>query len=314
MKKVSITFPEQTGVWFSDIAKAFYKSFLELGYSAEEVEITRCETIDGYDRAELCIIFGAHWFVEQGLEREIEKPDGVKWAWYQLEQLPYVDQSSSITLGRWNQMIKIVKKFDHVVVESPAKKEWLEKQGVTCGIINCGYHEIYDQRKKIPEEILANEIRNKDYDVFFYGAITPRRKSIIEELLNRKVRIYPIGGFLIGRERFFAIQNSKLVLNIHMNDVEYFEKPRIICDCLSNRGFVVTERLAHPEEFVSATPTTPGCFISAPYDELVDTVEQWISEDMEEQRVAIAQAGYDFVRQEENLLITSLEKWVSEVT
>ena len=288
VRKISIAVPEANWMYFEDIAKAVYRCCIEAGLSEEEVELAKFRTLDNYNRGEVNFIFGAHIFAmpdKEGNAPVINKPEGAVWVWYQLEQLPYVDQTSQENVIRWHSMMKIMGLFDKIIVESPAKKEFLKENKVESSIISCGYHEQYEvTTPKI-------EVAEPQWDVFFYGLITPRRRDIIEEILNRKIKLYPFASvFLTGSDRLFAMRNSKVVLNVHMSQVQYFEKPRIICDSLSNGAFVLTEDLRHPEGFVSQKH-----FMSAPYDHLVEALVE-ILEAEDGLRESIAEGGQEFVK------------------
>lgn len=295
--QISITVPSKVACWFDDIAKAMYSCCVDMGY---ETEITHCETINNYDRGELVIVLGAHYFVENNITM-FNKPEGVKWAWYQLEQLPYINNVTNETMNRWHQMVKIMEYFDYIIVEHEEKKKFLSVNNVESHIINCGYHPSYDLTGDFPD------IDNPTFDVFFYGAITSRRRMVIEEILNRKMQLHPLPArFLNGRDRFFALRNSKVVLNVHMNAVPYFEKPRLVCDCFSNAAFVVSEHIEYPEEFIPNEH-----YIDCDYKDLVDTVEYWVKS-ANGNRKEIQNSAHDFVKNKYTLK-PSVQSFLNEV-
>jgi len=292
--KISIGVPEGSWVYFMDIAKAFYRCCLECGLTEDDVELVKFRQLSDYNRGDINFFFGVHIFglpLPDGKMQQIIKPEGAVWVWYQLEQLPYVEQSSQETVLRWHNTTKLLPLFDRVVVESSAKQKFLADNKVESSVLNCGFHSQY--------EVTAPkvEVKEPDWDVFFYGLITDRRRDIIEEIINRKLKLYPFAAtFLSGAERLFAIRNSKAVINVHMSDVEYFEKPRIICDCLSNKAFVVTENLRHSEGFINGTH-----LVMASYADLVDVLEEWLAKSKEE-RDKIGEAGYTYISKEYRLL------------
>ena len=80
----------------------------------------------------------------------------------------------------------------------------------------------------------------------------------------------PVTKFFHPEHKARAVRSSKVCLNIHHNEIGYFEKPRIITDIMANQGFCVTENIHFPENFENGFH-----FISAPYDRLVETVIDW---------------------------------------
>jgi len=303
--KIDITVPEEIKHWYLDIAKAMFKCCIDAGH---DTRITLCQTLDDYGDADLVVVCGAHYFAEKNIHF-LKKPEGVKWAWVQLEQLPYTTLSSDIAMRRWHQTVQLKEFFDVLIVESPEKKLFLSSQGVENVLVfNCGYHPLYDIQHKLPE--FEGE---PQYDVLFYGAITSRRREVLNELLNNGVKLYPFPAkFMEGKDKLFAMRNSKLVLNIHMNDVPYFEKPRLIVDCWSNRNFVVTEHIAYPEVFQAGEH-----YVSADYDNIANAVKESLKLTHGDRR-AVADSAYKHLvenyRLEDSMeqLLVDLEILVTE--
>ena len=69
-------------------------------------------------------------------------------------------------------------------------------------------------------------IKLPDVDVLFYGAINERRKYIIDQLIDSKIKVKCLFG-VYGEDRDKWIANSKIVLNMHMYDSKIFEIIRV---------------------------------------------------------------------------------------
>ena len=87
------------------------------------------------------------------------------------------------------------------------------------------------------QRIQFNE--NKDIDVLFYGLLNDRRKHIINNLLNKNIKVKHLFG-VYGKARDEWIAKSKLVLNLHMYESKIFEIIRVFY-LLTNGVPVVSE-------------------------------------------------------------------------
>jgi len=96
--------------------------------------------------------------------------------------------------------------------------------------------------------INQGNLKDKDIDVFFYGALTPRRKQVLQALIDHGITIKAItidseyNGGDFGSIRDELIARSKIILNLHRFDnVDLFEQVRVSY-LLANRCFVITEK------------------------------------------------------------------------
>lgn len=83
-------------------------------------------------------------------------------------------------------------------------------------LINFYYEE---KLKRIPFQ------KNKNYDLAFYGSINERRKSIIDTLTSRGLRIKTIFG-LYSKERDDEIKDCRAILNLHFYESQIFQQIR----------------------------------------------------------------------------------------
>jgi len=134
---------------------------------------------------------------------------------------------------------------------------------------------------------LSTPSTNQDIDVLFVGALTERRKSILNKLgqgLNITVKS------VFGKEFYQAIQRSKIVLNLHGS--EYLDTETRIFETLSCRGFIITEKLAAESPFVSGKHLIECDKVK----ELTGKIAFYLNHP--ELRHAMANQGFDLVHQQ----------------
>jgi spore maturation protein CgeB len=289
--KLSIATPKSVYPWSGEICMGLYYAAKELGHNTE---VTVVDTLDDYNRGDINLFLGAHWFSEKNKEGNVifNKPKDAIWVWYQMEQIPHHDSITPVTEWRWDQTVRIKDNFDWILAESPPKVKFLQSQNIKSDLLLCGYHSSHEW--KVPEI-------NKEFDLIFIGAITPRRAKVLERVLNEtKLSMFPMQPFISGKEKYFALKKSRIYLNIHMNDLKAFEKQRIIVEGLTNRNFVLSESIDHLEGF------RVGEHLGmAPYDDLVDSLHHYVNHD--EEREEIIRKGYDYVKKD-YCIIPSLER------
>jgi hypothetical protein len=66
----------------------------------------------------------------------------------------------------------------------------------------------------------------KDVDVLFYGVVSPRRRKILDELVDLDLKVKVLFG-VYGKDRDSWVQRSKLILNHHFYKSEIFEIVRV---------------------------------------------------------------------------------------
>src|SRR4030095_13632238 len=95
-------------------------------------------------------------------------------------------------------------------------------------------------------------------------------------------------SYLPALQRNLLLQRSKILLNVHYSQLQYFEWHRALI-ALANRCCLITETCQGFE------PLVPGKhFVMAKADDLTTCCEYYLNHD--EEREAIAQAAYNFVR------------------
>lgn len=128
----------------------------------------------------------------------------------------------------------------------------------------------------------------KSYDVTFIGkpdGWKGRRAKILNAITNR-VKLYPRVDNLWSKSAITdAIHASKICLNLHYEDVDYFESPRFY-DYLSTGACVLSERVEQSFPFQDGRDYLSFTGIS----QLIETMESLLPD--QERRVQIATRGH----------------------
>lgn len=108
-------------------------------------------------------------------------------------------------------------------------------------------------------------MNDKKYDVAFIGAMSPKRKKICDELINKGINLNIVNGWSDNRD--IAISSAKVVLNIHYND-EYNIYESFRCDRWIFSGML----LISEKSIDNGSLDINDLVIFEDYDKLVDTV------------------------------------------
>jgi len=203
--------------------------------------------------------------------------------------------------------------FDSNLVTAPHAQAMLDihlagvtayrAQGLRCFHLPLGYHPLLEQTDGPVKPA-------RHIDICLLAAKTDRREEFIAANSNFfaerncHLRLTPIEfaktketrSYLSASQRNELLQQSKILLNIHYSQLQYFEWHRALI-ALANRCCLITETCQGFE------PLVPGKhFVMAKADDLITCCEYYFNH--EQEREAIAEAGYNFVRdsftQEEN--------------
>jgi len=168
--------------------------------------------------------------------------------------------------------------------------------GVRCFHLPLGYHPLLEQRNQ-------SNNSERDLDVCILAAMTDRREEFIAAhadwfaARNCHLRLVPLGfaktettrSYLPPARRNALLQRTKILLNVHYSELPYFEWHRAVIG-LANGCCMITEPC---EGFA---PLIPGKhLIMAKADHLITCCEYYLEH--EDERKAIARAGYDFMRE-----------------
>jgi hypothetical protein len=112
----------------------------------------------------------------------------------------------------------------------------------------------------------------QDIDVLFYGAITERRKAILDALSAAGMHVKAVFG-LYGGERDALIARAKVILNMHRTESKIFEIVRVFY-LMSNAKAVVSEIDEHTE----IDPDYRDGIHGASYANLVESCRQLVKD------------------------------------
>lgn len=105
-------------------------------------------------------------------------------------------------------------------------------------------------------------------DVLFYGSLSERRVRVLQQLIDRGLRVEHLFG-VYGRPRDAWIASSRVVLNLHVHEGKILELPRLVY-LWANRVCTVTEMAPETEDVYGMADT----ILCAPYDGLVDLAHE----------------------------------------
>lgn len=107
------------------------------------------------------------------------------------------------------------------------------------------------------------------YDVAFCGELSDRRKSVVDALSNKGLRVIHAQGWQLDRD--LQIASAKILLNIHtFEDYRMYECLR--CDRWAAAGKVVVSEDSVVESLGVDNHGSRHMIIESPYDKLVDTI------------------------------------------
>jgi hypothetical protein len=185
----------------------------------------------------------------------------------------------------------------------------LKSRGLDAHHLQLGYHPSWDRWG-------GHGNRSRPTDLLFLGSINTRRERILSEATpllwdcQADIRLFefprpmtePRALFVAGTDKWDLLASSRVLLNVHANDVSYFEWVRVL-EAISNGCLVVSESSA------DYGPLQPGEHFIAARAEYLGAYTASIMTD-EPLRAELAAAAYDFVRTK--LEFTSLLKPVCE--
>jgi hypothetical protein len=193
---------------------------LGLEYSFESLGYDCDVTINQFSRDRMNIFLG------YPLLKDAYALEGVDYIVYQLEQLSELEGYHS------ESRMKVLAGATCVWDYSQQNVTFLKQRNIQAKYLPIGYHE---RLEVIPRQ------RQDDLDVLFFGAISDRRRALLQVIQNTPSLRLRTMVSVYGAERDAWIARSRMVLNIHQFDkIRLLESPRIAY-LLNNRCFVLSE-------------------------------------------------------------------------
>ena len=225
---------------FDDVMLAMSFAFLRLGYEAEI-------RVNSFNPSARNICFGAN--CDPG-QRWTKYPSGV--IIMNLEQLEAAGYPW-LTDEHYLNLLNTSETWDF----SRRNVDYLAGRDIEAAFLPLGY---------VPEMTRLAPCSDPASDVLFYGAMTPRRRLILDELRSLGVKVNCLLS-AYGQRRDQAIYNSRIVLNIHHSLPASLEVVRL--------GYVLANSRAVVSELAPDTyyyPELAGACVFSPYDQLVPTI------------------------------------------
>jgi len=178
---------------------------------------------------------------------------------------------------------------------NPFAVRQLESLGVEALHLQLGYHESWDRWGGNPDHA-------RPTDLLFLGSVTDRRDRLLSEAApllwdcHADLRLFefprpmtvPRSHFVASNEKWDVLTSSRILLNIHRDEVPYFEWVRVL-EAVCNGCLVITESSS------DYGPLLPGeHLIAAPSDALGAYAASMLID--ETLRAELAGAAYDFAR------------------
>jgi hypothetical protein len=186
---------------------------------------------------------------------------------------------------------------------SPYAIAELNRRGLDATHLQLGYHPSWDRWGGDP-----SRLRHKD--LLFLGSMTERRSRFLGDAApllwdyETDIRLFefnrlmskPQANFVTGAEKWQLLADSRALLNVHRNDVPYFEWVRVL-EAVTNGCLVVTEASTDYGPLIAGEH-----LLATPYEALGAYAASLLAD--EPLRQEITTAAYDFIRTK--LELTSL--------
>ena len=208
------------------------------------------------------ILLGCHFVDDPALLA------GLRYIPWQLEQLHETE-------GFCNEALLGLLRGAHAVWDYSLENiAFLAGQGISAKHLPLGYHPALERITPAPR---------KDIDVLFYGALSERRRTVLDALAEAGLRVRALFG-VYGGERDEAIARAEIVLNVHQFSMQVLESVRISY-LFNNAVFVLSE-------LCGANPYPEAPLSQWPWEKLVEGCRQMLAmrEEREAMRLGAARA------------------------
>lgn len=242
-----VTYPAHVFQPIRDIAHAVFMSFFDCDIDVEFKPIVKLEDLSRLAMSGTyshILSINTHDYLEAEKEFYMDRPKITKLMTYNLEQTPIEEQNSYWASMRLNEVGYYGPYFDYVVSESHCKSLDISNLGMRILHMNLPYHPCLDLG-------VNPTIEDKKYDILFIGCGSERRQDLVRKLKEEGVTIAPVPlpQALDKNYKSEMVKQTKVCLNVHFSEMEYFEKPRLLYDYFMNKGVVVSEKILYPEVF-----------------------------------------------------------------
>jgi len=180
------------------------------------------------------------------------------------EQLPQIGYPMSpFVLDRAQQFQRDSDVYDLYVDWSDMNAEFLKMQypGLNLVVFPHGF---------IDSNVVHVPTASCDWDVCFFGALSPRREDLLNELKKTDLRVFPEHEDVWGAKKYEAMRSSVVVLNMHYAEFPpSFEAHRIF-DIISVGRPIVSEKMNGVPPALLNNSLSGAQFL---YDDLVEGIQ-----------------------------------------
>lgn len=193
---------------------------------------------------------------------------GIRYIPWQLEQLHENEGFFS------EEMLELLEGAYAVWDYSLENVSFLDGKGIAARHLPLGWHPALERIPQLPPE-------KKDIDVLFYGALSSRRKEVLNDLAASGLRVQTLFG-VYGKERDTAISRAAIVLNVHQFSMQVLESVRISY-LFNNAVFVCSEQCG-------ASPYPEAPLSQWPYKRLAEGCRHMLANREERERLRLEAA------------------------
>lgn len=274
--------------YFKEICEALNQSLQDLGFiSSINDYFDYNEKID----ADIVIMVGPHYrFVASNHFRRCAPK--AKWIWLNTEQFNILGSNERTDLYT-TKYTGVENHFNYIIdINQEQSTHWANK-GIESSFLRIGYHPSFENKYKTSNE----------FDVLFFGSITPRREHVIDQINRSGINLLVLDDHF-GDKRDNFIARSKIVLNIHCDENDYWESFR-------NEALVISKnKLLISESSIYAYPLESEVhYVARPLDEIIYAIKFYLSR--EDYMNSVAFSGYNYLKRSlrfTNSLSSCLEK------
>lgn len=240
---------------FAEIIELLHFSLSDMGY---EVEIAHELPTRG--RA---IVLAGHLLTAE--EAVLLPDDSIV---YQFEQLP------AFMSGTYERLLRRCEVWDY----AERNLKYLASIGIHGKFVPLGYH---PDLERIP-------VADKDISILFYGAVTPPRASVLDEMKRRDLDVRCVNGiYHIERDQYVARAN--IILNMHQWKAQVHEVARTFY-LLHNKVCVLSEC----NKLTYIYPWLTRAMVLSPYNDLPSKAQKLVADPAWQKDVALA--GYEALK------------------
>ena len=191
----------------------------------------------------------------------------------------------------WKRTQEFIKLYDYYLTSNQLKTDFVISQRINAYTLNIGYYPTFTK-------VGPTVQKSKPYDVLFLGDWAyPKREYFLNKLKKHDLKMYPRldrYNIILGWDKYKAIRDSKICLNISKSEVNVFSKFRIIKEYMNNCAFVLTEKIYGCEGFIDGQH-----WIEGECEDLIDLVLEW--KDRHDDRQKISFNAFSYISQKYTL-------------